>query len=120
MGLFSKLMFWKKDDLDFDTLADKEMGKHDEMPQDDLGLDQHPSGLDEKPMFPEEKHDEMPLQPEKPAAPPYPTAPATGENKDLELISSKLDTLKALLNSLDQRMANLEQSAGVEKKQRLW
>ena len=42
--------------------------------------------------------------------------------RDLELISSKLDTIKAMLASLDQRTANLERAAGVQqqRRERLW
>lgn len=119
MGLFSKLKFWKKDDLDFDALAEKELG----------GTLSAPSGFDkslgqEKDLLsPEEspftglgsasRHPDLRLRPEA----------AGNENlqKDLELISSKLDTLKVLLTSLDQRISNLERSAGVEQgRQRLW
>ena len=48
--------------------------------------------------------------------------PAENIEKDLELISSKLDTIKAMLASLDQRTANLERAAGVEqqRRERLW
>jgi len=38
--------------------------------------------------------------------------------KDIELISSKLDYLKAALDSLNQRLANLERIMQVEKEQR--
>jgi len=39
----------------------------------------------------------------------------------MELISSKLDTIKAIMSSLDQRMSNLEQAAGIKKqKDKLW
>ena len=45
-------------------------------------------------------------------------------SRDLELLNSKLDTVKALLASLDQRLANLERAAGVQpsrqQQQRLW
>jgi len=46
--------------------------------------------------------------------------PATGK-RDLELLSSKLDTIKAILNSMDQRIANIERSTGtVKKEEKLW
>lgn len=48
--------------------------------------------------------------------PPYqyaspPTSPSQITEKDLELISAKLDAIKALLESLNQRVANLERIA---------
>jgi len=118
MGLLSKLKFWhKEDDLDFDTLADKDMGK---MPQTDLGLEQS-HGIEEKSPFGDE--------PEVFTGPRFQTSklqntPSFNQsppaNRDLELINSKLDTLKAILGSVDQRIAHLEQTTGVEKKQKLW
>lgn len=123
MGLLGKLKFWhKEDDLDFDSLADKEMGK---MPPTDFGTD-HPSlGSDEKSFFPSEPEAEPLSSPRFQASPSRAQAPsftpASGANRDLELINSKLDTLKAILNSLDQRIAHLEQISGAEKKPpRLW
>lgn len=132
MGILNKLMFWKKEDeFDFDETAEKELGFPKE--EDDFSLDQQPSELDEG--FPAE---------ERPSAPPFSEPQVPGRSRgqkdfsqpasayarrepvvgtrdrDLELIQSKLDTLKAILTSLDQRMANLEKAAGVEKKERLW
>lgn len=115
MGIFNKLTFWKKkDELDFDELAGKEAA--DTPPFDEL--EEKLPGLEEKPMFPEED------RPERlaglSAARAVPPPPAGSRDRELELISSKLDTVKALLASLDQRLANLEKSAGVAKKERLW
>lgn len=125
MSILGKLKFWhKEDDLDFDSLADKEMGK---MPPTDFGTDHPSSGLDEKSPFPEEPEAE-PLFGSRFQSSPSPSrtpgstfTPSSGSNRDLELINSKLDTLKAILNSMDQRLTHLEQTSGVEKKpQRLW
>lgn len=38
------------------------------------------------------------------------------QNKDLELINNKLDTIKAMIDSLDHRVANLERIARSEEK----
>ncbi len=123
MSLLGKLKFWhKEDDLDFDSLADKEMGK---MPPADFGTDQASSGLEEKPFFPSEPEAEPLSSPRFQSSPSRSssssfTSPQSA-NRDLELINSKLDTLKAILNSMDQRLTHMEQTAGVEKKpQRLW
>lgn len=122
MSLLGKLKFWhKEDDLDFDSLADKEMGK---MPTD-FGTDHASSGTEEKSFFPQEPEAE-PLS--SPSFQPSPSRSSSSSftspqsaNRDLELINSKLDTLKAILNSMDQRLAHVEQTSGVEKKnQRLW
>ena len=42
------------------------------------------------------------------------------DKREMELINSKLETIKAILNSMDQRLSNLEKAAGVEPKQKLW
>ncbi len=128
MSIFDKLLFWRKeDDFDFEHLADKELSPQGTL-QDDLGLD-------EKSAFPEE----MPFE-SKPASRnslenarfaqplpktsfpsrPLPQAAAPLGSRDMELISSKLDTIKAMLNSLEQRIAQIEKAVGVEQKQRLW
>ena len=107
MGIFSKLQFWKKhDDFDFDELANQEI-------KGTSHLDQQ-LGLAEKSPF--EEHAATPSL--------YPETPIMGnvrsaEAKDLELISSKLDTLKAMLTSLDQRISNLEHALGTGPK-KLW
>lgn len=135
MGIFDKLKFWKKEDeFDFDKLAgDTSTGLPDESKpmQDDLGLGK--SSLDkepEMPGMPKTEPSTSPFdQPKTEPVTPQPTQP-TGDvqsyqlpNRDLELINSKLDTIKAILMSLDQRTANLEKVAGVEQereKKRLW
>jgi hypothetical protein len=134
MGILDKLMFWKRDEeLNFDHLADQEMNNNFSDPltqQQNDGL-----GLNEKPLFddpsqntgfPPSSPDSLsqpsafqqtsPFQGQAPAPPTM-----SGGNRDLELMNSKLDTIKALLNSLDQRVANLEKSLGTGKKEtKLW
>ncbi len=125
MGILNKLLFWRRDEeLDFDRLAEDQLKKS---PHDDLGIEPLPD-FDEKPLFPEQE----PARPTMARGSPYKqttfpqqaTFPQPSETieKDLELISSKLDTIKAMLSSLDQRTANLERAAGVEqqKRERLW
>ena len=138
MSLLGKLAFWKKkDEFDFDDLAEKEMkGVTTPLPEE-FGFDQKPAGLDEKPFFPDEGTEEpkspfgqahfqetsFPSRPQArmPSASITPNPSSSPRNIDLELINSKLDTLKAMLSSLDQRMSHFEQStAAPEKKQRLW
>ena len=103
MGFFGKL-FGKKDD--------------------ELGLEDHSLDLGEKAPVPEpETGPELPphlTEPEAPETLTAPTTPAAIPPRELELINSKLDTLKAILNSMDQRIANLEKVAGVEQKKMPW
>jgi hypothetical protein len=131
MGIFSKLAFWKKDDLDFDKMGDHSLGDlgnpaEDGMATDSLATDSSgpdlsmpsssfPRSTTLDPAMPEQ----APMtQSKAPAQQDYPLP-----NRELELISSKLDTIKAILMSLDQRTANLEKVAGVEKQKeehKLW
>ena len=135
MGFFKRL-FGKKDDFDLDaplpgeglpgeTHGRDDLSKDTSLPQDNLHLD-------EKPLIPEEHpgssglppHLEEPMgsSPDHPLSmktPATPTTPAGTPQRDLELISSKLDTLKAILTSLDQRTANLEKAAGVEQNKKM-
>ncbi len=128
MGILDKLMFWKKEDeFDFDETAEKEFGIPKE---DDFGLDQQPSEFEEgfpaeEPAAASRQPFSTPREPQRPVSQPSPAftrgEPLPGtRDRDLELIQSKLDTLKAILASIDQRIANLEKAAGVEKKERLW
>ena len=123
MGFFKRL-FGKKDDFDLDeplpgnlpgdTMSDL---KDNSLPTDNLGLDEkspHESPSSELP-----PHLEEPTSsPEQPAAFNKPTSPGTPQ-RDMELINSKLDTLKAILGSMDQRIANLEKAAGVEQNKKM-
>ncbi|PIN76837.1 hypothetical protein COV17_00745 [Candidatus Woesearchaeota archaeon CG10_big_fil_rev_8_21_14_0_10_36_11] len=122
MGIFTKLKFWKRDDdFGFENIANKEFGESGLPPSDDLGLDKKPMGTEETSPFdmpPQTEPREVAFTPR----PPFQQAAFTSSpNRDLELLSSKLDTIKALLTSLDQRVANVERSmGGTKKEQRLW
>ncbi len=126
MGILNKILFWRHDDeLDFDSLADSQLKTG--IKDDPLALDQ-PDFEDRSP-FPDQEQ----KRPTAIKGSPYkqtafqsqPAAfsqPAENMSKDLELINSKLDTIKAMLASLDQRTANLERAAGVQqqRRERLW
>lgn len=130
MGILNKILFWRKDDeFDFDKMAEQE-SQGDIFKDQDLGLDHKPAGLDEKSPF--EEMDDEPAQESPPhlqqprssfasRQPQETTTSGMSSNRELELISSKLDTVKALLTSMDQRISNLERAAGVvERKEKLW
>ncbi|MBU0457776.1 MAG: hypothetical protein KKD75_06545 [Nanoarchaeota archaeon] len=133
MGILNKLMFWKrKDEFDFDELTDKELGKNN-FSKEDFGLEEKHYGLEEKSPFPAagiEQNQSLPPHLEETERPgnigltrsaPVPPRGLEGRDRDLELINSKLDTVKAILTSVDQRISNLERAAGIQKKEeRLW
>ena len=133
MGFLGKLAFWKReDDFNFDDIASKDMG-HDMFKEDNLGLKEQPLVQEKDPFA-------MPTETEQPSfsAPAESTSgiqqlqeqnqqmrnqqrATTGISaRDVDLLSSKLDTIKALLNSMDQRIANLERASGNQRKERLW
>ena len=130
MGFLDKLMFWKKEDdfgVDFDKSVDNQMKQSDDLFKgDDLGLEQKPTGIDEKSPFDqiqaEAASGETPVeQPGAFQAQQQMQTPVGTEQRDLELLSSKLDTIKAILNSMDQRLLNLEKAVGTAKKEeKLW
>ncbi len=127
MGLFDVFRRKKDDEFDFDKIAQKELGTTPDQP--DL-LSASPPGMEEeKSIFDTPPEEPMPgrFPGATPAARPT-TRGFTQEapqmmNRDLELINSKLDTIKALLTSMEQRIANVERSTGsqtAQQRQRLW
>ena len=127
MGVLDKLMFWKKDDeFDFDNVAKKEM-QNAGIPHDDLNIETK-SPWEEKSVFDAQDHPPITAPPLGQKFPPQPSpyqqqnVPASAGNHDLDLINSKLDTLRAMLQSIEQRLVGLERTGGTEEKsrQRLW
>ena len=132
MGFFDKVKFWGKKD-DFDSLVNSELQNSGLPPTDDLGLGEQAPPLEKSAFdiqdpltpssssFPPPNQDSFGQQQQQQANQPVQQAGPSG--RDIELLSSKLDTIKALLNSMDQRIANLEVAAGVgkeKKRERLW
>src|SRR3989344_396971 len=101
MGFFSK-----KKKESFDDLADKSMNAdlHDNL------------GLNEKSLFDDHKD---PYKPES-FSNLQNTQQQPIDKREIELLNSKLETIKAILASMDQRLANIEKAAGIDQKQRLW
>jgi hypothetical protein len=130
MSLFDKLKFWKKEE-EFNF---NEPSKPDLTSSETLGHDfgAHPLAPDSEPLdFSEPSALDTPT--ENPTSPTSmksfssaasrtaaPTAASTSMGgRDLELLNAKLDNIRLVLNSIEQRLANLESG---EKKppQRLW
>ena len=124
--MFEKLKFWKKDDIDFDVLAQQSMkepmgnpdfGAHDPLfPEENISSPSLPSSTQSMPISSGGYNPRS----SSPSYPQRQIEPISG-NQDLELINSKLDTIRAMLNNLDQRLANIERSSFPQQsKQRLW
>ncbi|HIJ10529.1 TPA: hypothetical protein HA278_00600 [Candidatus Woesearchaeota archaeon] len=123
MGLFSKLKFWgKKDDFGFDSPSGLDKDPFATSPT----LSEKPFGGDDpalatKHPLPSQSPYGQPSSFSQPdLAPSSPPAPPVQSSNDLDLINSKLDTIKAMLNSMDQRLANVEKSSGHQVKEKLW
>ena len=121
MSVLGKLKFWHKgDDL---GLGDDLAIPKGNLPTDDLGL--------QSPGLPPRQSGQPEMQQPEPriesfegarqyAPQPQPQS-SYGSNRDLELVSAKLDAIKASLDSINQRLANLERAAyGEEEQRRAW
>ena len=123
MGIMHKLAFWKKDDFDLgkDTLGlDRGKNLGIDSTGKNLGLDRDTTGLDlnreDSSDLNESDYSSVNSPPgmqrnsfNQPQRPQY--APQSSDNKDLEIISAKLDALKAKMEMIDQRLANIERIA---------
>ena len=130
MGILDKIMFWKKKDEFSDIgLGDKEnLAFGDEFGNRQLGLDQgfgqqapgqQGSAPPTQPPLPTEPTFQSSSQFQQPVQPPRYEPQQDMNSKNLEVISSKLDALRASIDSLNQRLANLEAIArGEEERSR--
>lgn len=128
MAFFDKLKFWKKKD-DFGDIGkdlglDKDLGLGKDLgmdlspgPSPDLGM-----GLDmgQPPQQPLQKYPSFQQPSFQPSFQPQPafqqpSYPNDMASKNLEIISSKLDALRASLESINQRLANIEAIARGEQ-----
>jgi len=130
MGFLSKLMFWKGKD----EFSDLGLGEKGAAPSVDLGLGTDfgaggdlGAGMQPSPGMPQQPSFQQPSQMQPPSFGPAPSSvpppqmqpPADyAANKTLEVISSKLDALRAATESINQRLANLEAIARGEEEQR--
>ena len=126
MGIFRKLAFWKKkDDLGLDKDLGKDFGLDKDFgmdmgqgPSPDLGMDLGQQPMQKYPSFQQSSF--QPSFPQQPSFQPQPAfQPASNDSyiasKNLEVISSKLDALRASVESINQRLANIEAIARGEQ-----
>ena len=117
MSLKDKLMFWKKnDDFDFDRISDDPLNSNlsEQKNKDILGSSSNPTtdpfaqvqdqaNLNSPPSYNPNNHSPNQLS----------NSTTTNSNsisrREIELLNSKLDTIKSLLASLDQRLGVIEQ-----------
>ena len=125
MAFFDKLAFWKKkddlDDLGKDLGIDKDLGLDftSAGPSPDLGI-----GLEQTPQQPLQKYPSFQQSgfQQQPSYQPQPSFQQPSyqndsyiASKNLEVISSKLDALRATMESINQRLANIEAIARGEQ-----
>ncbi|MBI1935685.1 hypothetical protein HYS31_04555 [Candidatus Woesearchaeota archaeon] len=124
MGFFGKLAFWKRKD-DFGDLGkdfnlDKDMGLDvGAGPSPDLGMGMdtgQPQPLQKYPSFQQSPSFQSPsFQQPSYSQPSYSGSDSFIASKNLEVISSKLDALRASIESINQRLANIEAIARGEQ-----
>mgnify|MGYP001599390432 CR=1 FL=1 len=123
MSFLGKLAFWKKeDDFGFDHLVNQDMA-HPGIDSNNpfgtnLGQETHSDPLLTEPtssfpgaespasVFPAQR---SPIYPQQSATPiSNPLNSAQPSSRDVELLNTKLENIRLMLNSIDQRLANLE------------
>ncbi len=88
-------------------------------PGDRLGLDSESKPIDES-------YDKLgaditaPEQPRFESRRPEQSLQQVAQTADLQLIAAKLDVIRAMIETLNQRMSNLERNAQEKEKQKLW
>ena|SRR3989338_3276801 len=100
MGMFDGLKFWKKKDKDIGLGAGFGMGNETGIPSD-WGTSQQQPFQPSQPSF-------QPIQPQMESFQGY---KSYNESRDTELVLAKLDSMKAMLDNINQRLLNLERAA---------
>jgi len=122
MSVFSKLAFWKKRDELSELGLGTPSGFGKETGFDNLGLPKEDYGFskdfgqDAAAFQPSFGQQQRPFQAQQPSYPQQQQMFTV--DKDMEIISSKLDALRASLESLNQRLANIERIARGEEEER--
>ncbi len=127
MSILGKLAFWKKKD-DFDDLGkdlgiDKDLGlEMGSGPSPDLGMGletNSPQAYQKYPSFQQAQGFQNPQFQSQPVFQQQQPSYNSNDNfiaaKNLEVISSKLDALRATMESINQRLANIEAIARGEQ-----
>lgn len=132
MGFMDRIAFWKKKDEFGDIgLGEQSPGLGSYSAASDLGLGPSPGGMEGGsadfnlglPSQPQQPSPQQPSfqQPQPSFKPQFQQQPVYQQQgtaeKDFEIISSKLDALRAALDSINQRLANLEAIARGEEEQ---
>lgn len=112
MGFFDKLVFWKKkDELGLESLGQQNYplppgGDQWQQPWSQPGIGQP---YQQQPAY------QQPFPPQQPFPSPYSpqvdamqSSAAYAQGQQLALVSAKLEAIKAALDALNQRMANVE------------
>ena len=131
MSIFGKLAFWKKeDDFNFDQAANQDMNQPNPFPQDfEHQESAFPPDADFNPSTPQSSPQASPQQYSQASrASLYPgsSVPSSAQsfpsgNREMDLINSKLDTIRAILASIEQRLDRMERTGPEQKPPgRLW
>lgn len=125
MSIFSKIAFWKKKDdfgdFEKDLGLDKELGMGDLTTgmSPDLGIGMETQEPHKYPSYQQPQQSFQPFQQNLQQGFQQPVQQMSDRDyihaKSLEVISSKLDALKAAIESINQRLANLESIAKGEQ-----
>ena len=123
MGIFGKLFKRGNDDLGLgldkpsyrpmseDELGLPELGK-DSFSEPSAQVDDEEPGISPLRSYPPPRP--MPSRPQPQQQ--GPVGSMSMGNRDVDLILSKLDSIRSILTTLDMRISNLERNAGVEEK----
>jgi hypothetical protein len=121
MSVLGKLMFWKKKDEFSDLGSEKDLAFGDNFGNGNQNLGLQSSfdqGMPQSPMPQQQPSFTPPSFQSPPQMPRYESPPQDMNSKNLEIISSKLDALRASMESINQRLANIEALARGEEDQR--
>lgn len=133
MSFLERLAFWKKEEENFDDIANRSATDLNNPMKTDLGVsdpfNNSPTTLQPS-HDPFNQLDENPNQMKDTQPPQYKSQNINGTNvaqdimdkKEIELINSKLDTIKVLLESLNQKVSKIDQKSQTSSKEghNLW
>ncbi len=120
MGFFDKVMFWKRGheaagDFGIPPIPQQPSRGIGSMPSDELGLDLPQQPIQSQPMQPLSQPSYQ--QPYQPRMDSLQTYQSYASGKEIEIVSAKLDAIRAALDNISQRLANLERAAYGEQQQ---